>query len=1103
VDLNESLADLEYLAKQSSIKVADISKIKNNLKSEKLKNYLDLLLKSKPETLVSEYVIDPVLHEIGITANPQTSVRKGQTTDWVDYEISTRTHNPVGLEVKPMFTLSYSKKNIEILSLQSRFDKLKKEFIRGKTNQIINYLGKYAYIIFTNGVDVMFFNRDAIADFKPFYETTFIKFVRELAISKDLYEFAQEQEDTVISGKRNILDAEFFKDLEEWYKYLRKIKWRGDSDLVEKAKIALLDKLIFAQTLEDYSLVPFKFLVKEFNDVENKWYPKGEKIALEEFFKVIDKWFYEYYDTELFRTNVLDYIDDMPQNYKDFYNLLKWIIGLGVWEQTFRKGIASYNYRYIDEDIFGKAYETFLAENRKEEGIYYTPKVATNFMSHSLVEAVCKEEKNKLIALFKKQMDNSDFEEAKRLASSLTSKAFIDISMGSGSFLIKVLREIFKVYMDIDKATNWAVKGGNIGEPDDITKRREKVLEIRRIMGFYGGQALTVKRKLITLIVLRHIYGIDLDYGALEVGKANLWKEAVKLLPGEFRFEKLNGKNDHVLPNLLANLIQGNSLTSLPDKQIIKKIEKNKGLQEKIMKIIQLRNEYLENPSDPKPIDKIVEVKKEVRDAFADKVSKEAALYPVEFPHLYFDKDGDLLPAEKRGFSGVIGNPPYVQLQKLKDNPIHKEYENQGYETYDATGDIYCLFYERGLSLLGNGGYLCYITSNKWMRAKYGKKLGEYFAKFNPKMIIDLGPNVFKDATVDTSVLLIQKVANRDELRGISLTGESVDDLSRYFEENAIKLPDFKGNPWFIGNKAEQNLKKKIEKIGMPLKDWDVNIYRGILTGYNDAFIITTEKRNEILANCKTEEERKRTEETIKLILKGRDIGRYYYKWADKWLIFIPWHFPLNYDKLIQGASKEAENEFKKQYPAIYNHLLQYKEKLSNRNKSETGIRYEWYALQRCAATYYPEFEKEKIIFSRIIKSPQFAYDNKKMYCEDTTYSLTGGHIEYLLAFLNSAAVYNIFYLFYSGGGIDGEIKIYKLNLLPIPPITNKNSAVASQVVDLANQILAITQKPDYDPQANTEDNKRVKELEHQIDQLVYKLYDLTDEEIKIVERDK
>ena len=129
---------------------------------------------------------------------------------------------------------------------------------------------------------------------------------------------------------------------------------------------------------------------------------------------------------------------------------------------------------------------------------------------------------------------------------------------------------------------------------------------------------------------------------------------------------------------------------------------------------------------------------------------------------------------------------------------------------------------------------------------------------------------------------------------------------------------DFTGSDlWVILSPIEQSIKRKIEAVGVPLKDWDINIYRGVLTGYNDAFIISTEKRNEILANCQTEEERSKTAELIRPILRGRDIKKYGYDWANLWLIYLPWHFPYQFDSSITGASEKAEKAFKEQYPAV------------------------------------------------------------------------------------------------------------------------------------------------------------------------------------------
>ena len=209
---------------------------------------------------------------------------------------------------------------------------------------------------------------------------------------------------------------------------------------------------------------------------------------------------------------------------------------------------------------------------------------------------------------------------------------------------------------------------------------------------------------------------------------------------------------------------------------------------------------------------------------------------------------------------------------------------------------------------------------------------------------------------------------------------------------------------WVILSPIEISIKRKIESVGVPLKDWDIKIYRGVLTGYNDAFIISTETRDGILNNCTSEEERKRTEELIRPILRGRDIKRYGYEWAGLWLIWVPWHFPYHLDQSIKGASKKAEEAFKTQYPSVYHHLLQYKEQLTARNKAETGIRYEWYALQRWGANYWDDFNKPKIIWGEISDRSKFSFDKNGQYVpEATTFLLVGNNIQGLYAFLNSS----------------------------------------------------------------------------------------------------
>ena len=260
------------------------------------------------------------------------------------------------------------------------------------------------------------------------------------------------------------------------------------------------------------------------------------------------------------------------------------------------------------------------------------------------------------------------------------------------------------------------------------------------------------------------------------------------------------------------------------------------------------------------------------------------------------------------------------------------------------------------------------------------------------------------------------------------------------FVQQQNSICDFAtSDSWVILSPIEQSIKKKIEAVGTPLKDWDINIYRGVLTGCNEAFIIDSEKREEILANCQTEDERQRTAELIRPILRGRDIKRYGYDWANLWLIYIPWHFPYQFDDSIQGASEKAEKAFKEQYPAVYSHMLQYKEPLSKRNKAETGIRYEWYAMQRWGAKYWEDFYKPKLFYADITQQLNFCLCKEVMFCNNTTYFIATDDektLEHLYSYLNSPIV-DWYYRTLSVQLGEKAVRMFSIYVLeiPVPPL--------------------------------------------------------------------
>ncbi|QEE96836.1 class I SAM-dependent DNA methyltransferase [Helicobacter pylori] len=479
-------------------------------------------------------------------------------------------------------------------------------------------------------------------------------------------------------------------------------------------------------------------------------------------------------------------------------------------------------------------------------------------------------------------------------------------------------------------------------------------------------------------------------------------------------------------------------------------------------------------------------LRKKLDDALSGREYQNAFEWRFEFPEV-LDDEGDFL-----GFDCIIGNPPYIRQEHIKD--LKPLLEKQYQDFYNSTADIYTYFFALSYHLLKEKGFSAFITSNKYARAKYGAQLREWLLKKTTLVsYMELNAlKVFESAAVDTSIIHFIKQAppKESDFKYYEPTPNDKDDLkstpSLLMRQNALSTESF-----IFANATLLDLRDKIESVGTPLKDWDIQIYRGILTGANEAFIIPTEKREEILNACKTQEERKRTERLIKPILRGKDIKRYSYEWAGEWIIFIPWHFP-NTDS--QKSMEENEQDFSIHYPIVYAHLLSHKDKLLKRNKDETGKRYEWYCLQRWAANYLQDFEKEKIVYPCIMaKEPCFVYEEKGFYAPAPANIITGDktEIKYLTALLNSKCIYFAMRKFYMGGGIEGELKTNNLEKIPIPKITPKNQELAHKITDYAKQILALKEK---NPKDNTQ------ELEKEIDALVYQLYNLTDEEIKTIE---
>ena len=406
-------------------------------------------------------------------------------------------------------------------------------------------------------------------------------------------------------------------------------------------------------------------------------------------------------------------------------------------------------------------------------------------------------------------------------------------------------------------------------------------------------------------------------------------------------------------------------------------------------------------------IEKIIEEIKEIEN---NAIYRNAFEWRFEFPEVLDDK-GDF-----EGFEVIIGNPPYIQLQKMGADA--DALQKCGYQTFARMGDIYCLFYEQAQRLLRPGYFFGYITSNKWMRANYGEATRRFFIeKTNPLLLIDFGSyQVFESATVDTNILIGQNLSYAGVTKTFLFSNSvgGIEKLSDFVSQNC-SLNNFNSHgSWVISNSIEQRIKTKIEAIGVPLKNWDIKIYRGILTGYNEAFIIDGNKKNELINSDP------KSEEIIRPILRGRDIKRYGCDFADLWIINA-------HNGIKEKGIKPIDIN---DYPAIKKHLDLYYSHLEKRvDKGSTP-----YNLRNCA--YTEDFFKPKIIYPDIMRMPRhaellnkypyFYFDENDFFVEATNFMMTGDDIDLIYLFLASDLGFFSFSKFYTGPQFDATGFRYK-----------------------------------------------------------------------------
>ncbi len=797
--------------------------------------------------------------------------------------------------------------------------------------------------------------------------------------------------------------------------------------------------------------------------------------------------------------------------------------------------IQEENKTLINASVLGLIFEKI---NGYKDGSFFTPGFITMYMCRETIRKAIIQKFNEQKKWDCASIDDlyekiTDRVEANQIVNSLK---LVDPAVGSGHFLVSALNEIIAVKNDLRILQDRAGKrlkeyqveivndeliitdeNGELFEYNPLNKESQRVQEAL----FHEKQT----------IIENCLFGVDLNSNSVKICRLRLWIELLK------NAYYKNSNELETLPNIDINIKSGNSLISRFSldsnlKQALKKSKwtidsykvavdtyrnaENKEQKREMEKLISdiksdFRSEISRN--DPKYLklqkleydfgllvapnifkeegggdlygtkenqkkakqreeSLLIEIRKlkaELEEIKSNKMFENAFEWRFEFPEV-LDEEGGFI-----GFDVVLGNPPYVQLQKmgLDGDNLGK----MGFETYTKTGDIYSLFYELGYRILKPFGVLNFITSNKWMRAGYGESTRRFFVeRTNPILLLDFaGLKIFDEATVDTNILMFEKDKYQQRTLACIVKEDMLKDLSVFTRQMGETVTFINDASWVILSEMQQRIKSKIEQNGIPLKNWDISINYGIKTGLNDAFIISGDQRKLLI------EEDPKSDEIIRPILRGRDIKRYGYDFADLWLIYIPWHFPLPISSEIQGASTIAEQLFKEQYPAIYKHLLKYKMELSDRNKAETGIRYEWYALQRWGANYWEDLSKQKIVWKRVGSLLKFSFDETGKMALDSTCFATGKQIKFLVAVLNSKMGHYLMKDSPQTGTGDLLISVQAIEPLRVPLPDEKTDIYIGKIVD------SLIEKHDD-------------KLEHEINKIVYSLYKLDKQEIAFIE---
>lgn len=779
--------------------------------------------------------------------------------------------------------------------------------------------------------------------------------------------------------------------------------------------------------------------------------------------------------------------------------------------------IQEENKNLINASVLGLIFEKI---NGYKDGSFFTPGFVTMYMCKETIRRSVLQKFNEAKGWQCETLDSlynkiDDKKEANKIINNLH---ICDPAVGSGHFLVSALNEIIAIKSELkilQDSTGKSLRDYHVEVVNDeliITDEDGKLFDYNP----HNKESQRIQETLFhekETIIENCLFGVDINPNSVKICRLRLW---IELLKNAYYTASSNYAELETLPNIDINIKCGNSLVSRfgLDADIKVALQKSKfnidgykvavqayreadtkeqkrSMEElidsikkdfkshispndfKYKKLSKLRGDLFnlsqtkelfdegnkKNKDTKKKIEQlskeITNLEKEIEEIKSNKIYETAFEWRFEFPEV-LNGDGDYI-----GFDVLIGNPPYIQLQKL--GAESDALEKQNFETFAKTGDIYQLFYELGVNLLIKKGQLCYITSNKWMRTDYGKVTRNFFGtKCDVQFVVDFGMGqMFDSATTYTNILLLTK---QNPAKTIKLCRVKNDyklqiPLEEYVLNNTVEVDNPEANSWVAYDKKEYGLIKRIESQGVPLKDWEIEINYGIKTGLNEAFIIDTEIKNKLV------NEDPRSAEIIKPILRGEDVKAFVPDWDGKWLI--------NTHNGVKSKGIEPIN-VERDYKAIFNWLSQFKDKLEKRGDKGNH----WTNLRNCA--YIEEFSKPKIIYPNMTKYLPFVYDKGSFFINDKGFIMSGNFMNYLTIFFNS----KLFRFCFKDNfpellGETRELRKVFFENINVKPIEDETwyTKMLSKILDKMQAGLA------------------TEELQHEIEEKLFDLYQLNSDE--------